>query len=192
MIYRDVDPPETSTTEDGRFALRSLAAGTVTLVAEARGFERSYPLALELAAGDLQRDATLTLRPAPRVRGRVLGPHGAPFAGARVVATPWHMTAFVLTRPPLAETVSGPSGAFDLPCKRCSDLALLAFAPGYGAAAQRLEYLPEGSEVELRLAQPATLAPWGRPAGATCEAFRLRTASACGCSLRLMPTAAPS
>jgi hypothetical protein len=164
VIYRDVEPPETTTSKDGSFALKSLAAGAVSLVADARGFERSDPLALDLAAGDLRRDAILTLRPAPRVHGRVLGPNGAPFAGARVVSTLWYMTALVLTRPPVAETVSGPEGAFELPCKRCKDMALLAFAPGYGAAAQRLEFLPEGSEVELRLAQPATLRALG-PAG---------------------------
>ena len=81
MIRLDAPPPESVSAEDGTFAMRSLDAGVVTLVADARGFEKSNVLALTLAAGDVHRGATLTLRPVRDVRGRVLDPRGAPSPG---------------------------------------------------------------------------------------------------------------
>ena len=93
VIYRDVDPPETTSTEDGRFALKSLSAGAVTLVADARGFEwsdRSRSISLLATCSATRASPARAARPRPgppaerrALRGRARRGHALVHDGPR-------------------------------------------------------------------------------------------------------------
>jgi RNA polymerase sigma factor (sigma-70 family) len=101
--------------------------------------------------------ATTNATPAPRVRGRVLDAHGAPVAGATVVAVPASVGIVTTTEGKATSTTSAADGSFDL---AVSDVAptfrLFADAPRRSPAAS--EQVRPGEDVTLVLAACSSLA----------------------------------
>lgn len=69
----------------GAFLLEGLAGGEVSLLASARGFAPSAPVALELAPGETREDVELYLRVGATLTGEVLDSEGHAAAGRRVI-----------------------------------------------------------------------------------------------------------
>jgi len=139
-------PARASTTSDenGRFTLRDLPPGPASLEARAAGFAPSAPTDAESAPDAAGREVVLTLRPARALRGRVLGPDGKPFEGARVIA---RRAGSNLESPSLQ---SGADGSFVFAALDAGPHELDASAEGYGSAYQRGVSAPADG-IELRL-----------------------------------------
>ncbi len=145
----DVRPRPVITGADGSFTLAQLPPGEVVLTARAPRFASPDPLRLTTAAGETRRGVVLRLGPPRDVRGRVLDPSGRGVEGARVLTRLWYTVASALDDPAVAETRSGPDGGFELPCTSCTDLALVALAPGYAGASRRIEDPAEPQDLQL-------------------------------------------
>ncbi|HEX6882111.1 MAG TPA: sigma-70 family RNA polymerase sigma factor [Planctomycetota bacterium] len=144
---------------DGTFALElTPQRGTATLLVEAAGFasrfvELSVPPDASVALGDV------ALAPGGAVRGRVLGPDGTGFPGAKVTVTSpelWGTLEQVRTVGPRAElrleTRSGADGRFELAGLALGPARAWAGAEGMRfAVSAPLEVRPDGVEVELVL-----------------------------------------
>ena len=79
--------PETQSDETGSFRLEGLRPGRASLVASARDAARSEPVAIELVAGEEQKDVVLRLRTGGSISGEVYDESGKPLAGLTVQAT---------------------------------------------------------------------------------------------------------
>jgi protocatechuate 3,4-dioxygenase beta subunit len=149
------DPPSRQSDGEGRFALSELEPGVYTLQVWASGFANAEVKGLRVHAGEeidgievrLQPDAPdehaadEDAREQPKdpvfeVRGRVMGPDGAPVAGAVVYG--------------LRENVSSaPDGSFSVPLPAAGG-DLTAHAHGYGSGHTAVAAAPaEGVEIRL-------------------------------------------
>ncbi|MCR9248664.1 MAG: carboxypeptidase-like regulatory domain-containing protein [bacterium] len=103
---------------DGTFEITGLPAGRVFLDGRSDGWFVRTPGTARLAVGEIRDGIELRASPAGRVRGVVLGPDGAPAAGAAVSLRPG-VNAFFgqLTQRQYRwlETVTDEDGRFDLP-----------------------------------------------------------------------------
>lgn len=111
------------TDAEGRFAVRDLGPGTVSLAAEAEGYARVAPVEVAVpAAGEVR----IVLPAGFAISGRVTGADGAAVAGAEVTAT--RDEASVVAR-------SAPDGAFRISGLTAGTWRLAAAAEGVGASA---------------------------------------------------------
>ncbi len=88
----DPSPPRvlgsTQSQGDGTFELRGLPSGRVFLDGRSDRYYVRTPAAVRLAADETSQEVELLCFAGGRVRGRVLGPEGAPVAGATVSVRP--------------------------------------------------------------------------------------------------------
>lgn len=173
------EPPlaETRADDAGRFVLTGISGGTFHLDAVAPLAWCTTPLELTVVPDVLRDGLDLTLEDGAGLRGRVVGPAGAPVAGARVTAAtrfdPFSMFAAggMQTREPW-RVVSDADGRFALAgVAPALELDLRASAPGYAPAPRMTVVTRLGAtvEAECRLLAAATIdvsvtEPGGAPA----------------------------
>jgi hypothetical protein len=86
-----VDPARASiwiTGSDGRYRIRGLSKGKVTVLAQAQGFAEARGKQVSVATGDLVTNVDVVLTPGTMIGGRVTDQHGAPVVGASLAIQP--------------------------------------------------------------------------------------------------------
>src|SRR5262245_34944709 len=152
----------TTSAADGTFELRGLPEGLVFLDGRSDGYYVRTPGTARLANGQMVEGVELRASPAGRVRGIVLGPDGAPVAGAAVSLRPG-LNAFLgqLTERKYRwlETATDRDGRFDLPGVPTGN----GYVVSAGAAQIALE---EQHGIEVREGQVTEVTLRGHPGGA--------------------------
>src|SRR5262245_36348344 len=152
----------TTSAADGTFELRGLPAGLVFLDGRSDGYYVRTPGTARLASGQMVEGIELRASPAGRVRGIVLGPDGAPVAGAAVSLRPG-LNAFLgqLTERKYRwlETATDRDGRFDLPGVPTGN----GYVVSAGAVSIALE---EQHGIEVREGQVTEVTLRGHPGGA--------------------------
>lgn len=136
-----------NTDSGGRFRLRALPPGKLSLAAEAEGLGVAGPLSLSLADDGEEGPFELRLRPLRQITGMVLF-EGNPVLGARVV---------LIARPPaqgVAEASTGSAGTFTLQLP-AEVSAVVAVAGGGSFALRGVPLSLNGEPLTLRLTQHA-------------------------------------
>jgi len=182
---------QTTTAEDGTFAIADCPPGAVTLdaIAPGRAHARLEDVVVKKRAEDEapKPDAnTLFLRPGGRLAGRVVGSDGKPLAYASVSATAGDGAILTMLRDAPRPQRTDASGRFDFDGLPAGNRwTLRARKPGLAdgeAAPIALEAGTDRSDLEIKLESGATLT------------FRLATADDVGVTdaeLALRPAAAP-
>ncbi|KAA3605759.1 MAG: carboxypeptidase regulatory-like domain-containing protein [Planctomycetota bacterium] len=135
---------QTETDSQGKFKLGGIPNGRIRIQAEAPGYSPAFSGPLSKVTQDSDQDVRLTLFPAARLHGVVVGPQGESVPGAELrIEIPSY---------PLAEFQTAPDGSFqiDLP-KRWSTLELQCRARGFLPSQIKLDPDEIGSKLEIRL-----------------------------------------
>jgi protocatechuate 3,4-dioxygenase beta subunit len=149
----DARRPE-STDDQGAFELDGVADGAWRVTASAPGFSPSAPVKVAILDHRAAKDLVLTLAPAGGITGRVVDGSGTPVEGARLrlVDAPERDDLS-----PIAETMSGTEGRFELRAAAPTNSWLVTSKPGFGPTAQRAPDAAHASDLVLTLPDAAGL-----------------------------------
>ena len=81
-----LEVPETTTGDGGRFRLENLRGGAANLIANAADAAESAPISVDLIPGETTEDIILRLRRGAHLSGEVYGATGDPAGGVQVIA----------------------------------------------------------------------------------------------------------
>ncbi len=131
----------------GRFELLDVEPGTVTMAAQAEGYQETRLSGLVAPAGGELRDVELVLRPGATVRGVVLDAGGEPVAGAQV-----RISATGGSGRPEGFTLADGDGRFELAGVGLGRRTVTASSEDGREVSKSLEVEAGTQSVELRLA----------------------------------------
>lgn len=140
----------TTSSPEGTFRISDAAAGRLRLIADAQGYRRGEPFAIEVEAGETRSGVVLSLERARGLRGTVLDPSGALQAGATVKLVPG--SGSVSVDHAIAVRTTGADGRFALAADPQPRQSLVATAPGFGAAVEPDVLAKGDSDIVLTLA----------------------------------------
>ena len=150
----ETEAGEQQTTEpDGRFTIRGLPAGTVSLRATAPGFREARLVGLEIAPDAPLEGLELALEEAAVLAGTVRDADGAPLPGARV-----SLARGEAADGPFAAAVADDAGAFRLEGLEPGPARAEAEHPGHRRAARSLDLAPGENRADLVLEQGLAVA----------------------------------
>jgi protocatechuate 3,4-dioxygenase beta subunit len=142
--------------DDGSFVIAGVEPGGVELTASGGGWQDTRQN-LQVPAGQNLEDLELVLRKAALLTGRVLGPDGAPVAGAEIGYHEPEQPGIVLSlRAPLAG--SDGDGRFAIDGLAPGPLRLVASHTAFGRTFRELDAEPGENHVDFQFAGGQTLA----------------------------------